>query len=294
MKLLKTLLIIIVFGYSLSMSANANSSKNKMPFLASFSGSLQKGLLSNNQIEIIKSVMDQQKFQNIYWPVYNLMNNLAYFEATENLDQQGVSTNVYQSNLFVPDEKTKRIIRNAKYPSLSPNGRLLAFYRHPNQLWVYNFKDKIEKKIIDNIMKIQPCVWISNDSLLFYDMSNKMIQFNLLTEEKQETGQVNIIPGALSPDQKIVLCGSSDGKRVFSYSPISKKINLLKENKYCSIGSSFIWLADGSGFLFTQQVWSNILKFNESRDLFVYVFNGGETHLLNKIALFGGVSFQHE
>jgi len=42
--------------------------------------------------------------------------------------------------------------------------------------------------------------------------------------------------------------------------------------------------------LFTMQTWSNILRLNESRDLFIYgIKKSNESFIFPKIALFGGI-----
>jgi hypothetical protein len=258
-------------------------------FLASFSGALERFTLERGKIRTAENILNSNRWSHVYWPSYDEEKDLIYFVAKDSHDQE-LRTNIYRFSFLSQNKEPIRLIINARHPSLSPDNNLMAFYRHPNQLWIQRLEEINERKVASDIANYQPCVWVSNTRLLYVNISNNLILLDLAKGEKQKTGFNSIVPGALSPNGKKVLCGSSDGKKIYYYSPFSNELKLIKENKFRSIGTSFIWLPDGTGFFFTMQKWSNILSFNESRDLFVYTLSDQkETFLVEKIALFGGV-----
>jgi hypothetical protein len=287
-KLRQILSIILV---SFLWPGMINCIENHEQLLASFSGALKKIVLYNNQIKFTERMLDQMVWSYVYWPAYDRETKTVYFSGHENLNVKS-GINIYSINLSTPNNKLEKLIDNADFPALSPDNNQLAFYRHPNQLWIKNL-DSTEvkaKKIIDDMANFQPCVWFSNNQLIYINLTKKLVIFNLLSGMRQETGYDDIIPGSLSPEGDVILCGATDGKKIFLYFPLSNQVKLIKENKFRSLGTSFIWLSDGNHFLFTMQPWSRILTLDESHDLFLSTLNGKETHLKDKIALFGGIS----
>lgn len=284
----RVLSVFLIIGFLLKMPVYANNTMKHEQFVASFSGALQKCILQRDKIRIDRDILNNAKWSHVYWPSYDEAKESIYFVAKDRLDQDA-SANIYSISLLALNQEPKKLIDNARYPSLSPSNNLLAFYRHPNQLWIQNLENMNAQKAVSDIVNYQPCVWVSNTHLLYIDLDNELISLDVPKGERQKTGYSAIVPGALSPDGKRVLCGSSDGMKIYFYFPLSNKIELIKESKFRSMGTSFIWLPDGSGFLFTMQTWSNILRLNESRDLFLYMLSEKEeTLLLGKIALFGG------
>lgn len=270
------------------MPVIADDTVKNEQFLASFSGALHKYTLERREIIAAEKILNNDRWSHVYWPSYDEEKDLIYFVAQDSHDIKS-RTNIYRICLLSLDQEPIKLIVNARHPSISPDNNTMAFYRHPNQLWIQRLEKMNGKKVVSDIVNYQPCVWVSNTHLLYANLSNNLVSLDLNKGKKQETGYSHIVPGALSPDGKKVLCGSSDGKKIYFYSPVSNELTLIKENKFRSIGTSFIWLPDGDGFLFTMQTWSNILRFNESRDLFLYEFSEQkETLLLDKTALFGG------
>jgi hypothetical protein len=277
---------IIVFFFKMSIYANDTMKHESL--VASFSGVLQKCILKEDRISIAGKILNNDSWSHVYWPSYDEEKESIYFVAKSKLVPDA-NPNIYSISLLALNQEPKKLIDNARFPSLSPNNNILAFYRHPNQLWIQILKNMNPQKVAIDFANYQPCVWVSNTHLLYIDSNNQLVMFDVSKGEKQKTGYSGIIPGALSPDGKKVLCGSTDGMKIYFYFPLSNNIKPIKESKFRSMGTSFIWLPDGSGFLFTRQTWSNIVRFNESRDLFLYILNGrDETLLLEKTALFGG------
>lgn len=288
MNLWHVLSIFLIIVFLFKMPVYANDTMKHEPFLASFSGVLHKCILQRDKISIAGDILNNDKWSHVYWPSYDEAKKSIYFVAKDGLDQDA-DANIYSISLLPLSQKPKKLIDNARHPSLSPKKNLLAFYRHPNQLWIQNLKNMNAQNFASDIANYQPCVWVSNTHLLYIDLNNELVLLDVPNGEKQKVGYSSIVPGVLSPDGKKVLCGSSDGMKIYFYFPLSNTIELIKENKLRSMGTSFIWLPDGSGFLFTMQTWSNILRLNESRGLFLYTLSEGkETLLLDKIDIFGG------
>jgi WD40 repeat protein len=144
-------------------------------------------------------------------------------------------------------------------------------------------------KLVDNISDYQPTVWISDRSLLYTDMNNHLMKYDVISNKTEDTSYDYGIPAALSPDGSQVLCGSYDGKKIYIYTIKTNEIKLLKKTNLCSMGSSFVWRNDGKSFLYTRQTLGNIIKLNEISSLFLYSLDGKEKKLIDKFSLFGGV-----
>jgi hypothetical protein len=288
MKSWRVLPVFFIIGFLLKIPVIADDTMKNEQFVASFSGALQKCTLQRGKISTAENILNHDKWSYVYWPSYDKVKETIYFVAKSILDQ-GADPNIYSISLLASNQEPRKMIDNARHPSLSPNNSLLAFYRHPNQLWIQSLVDMNAQKAVSDFANYQPCVWVSNTHLLYIDLANEMVFLDASKNEKHKTGYNGIVPGALSPDGKKVLCASSDGMKLYFYFLLSNELKLIKESKFRSMGTSFIWLPDGRGFLFTMQTWSNILRFNESSDLFLYMLSEKEeTLLLGKTALFGG------
>ena len=289
MKIFRVISILIFIVLIVKVPIFANDTIIHKEFFSSFSGVLQRCIFQDGKISKADNILNNDRWAHAYWPSYDKAKKNIYFFAKDSLEREN-SAGLYSLSLFALNQEPEKLLNNVRHPSLSTDNITLAFYQHPNQLWIQILGEIHGKRIVSDMVNYQPCVWISGTHLLYIDLSNNLVLLDSTNGEKIITGHKSIVPGALSPDCEKVLCGSSDGKKIYIYSPLSNELKLLKENKLQSIGTSFIWLPDGTGFLFTMQTWSNILKFNESRDLFLYTLSDHEeTFLLKKIALFGGV-----
>ncbi|BBO67242.1 hypothetical protein DSCA_11720 [Desulfosarcina alkanivorans] len=137
-------------------------------------------------------------------------NEMIYFEA-ENKNW-GPSRQTFFIELNDKAKNPKQIVEGRR-PSISPNGNLLSFYRHPNELWILEINKQKKFRIVSDFSDYQPAVWISDRSLLYTDKNNHLTKFDVISKKKKDIGYDNVIPSALSPDEKHVLCGSWDGKK---------------------------------------------------------------------------------
>jgi WD40 repeat protein len=242
--------------------------------------------LKDGKIRGLNSLLPDDKWSNAYWPCYDKGNKIIYFEA-ENKDFK-ISRQIFYIDLDDKTENPRKVVVGRR-PSISPNGHLLAFYRHPNELWVLEINSQKKMRIVCDISDYQPTVWISEKSLLYADKNNHLMKLDVISKKTEYTSYDYVIPAALSPDGSQVLCGSYDGKKIFLYTIKTNKIKILKKTNIISMGSSFVWRNDGQSFFYTRQTFGNIMKFNEIRSLFLYSLDGKEQKLIDRYSLFGGV-----
>ena len=284
---------LIIFGLFLLLPKVilAGDYMLKEKYIIADGSTLIMGSLENGHLSSIVKILDCNKWSYICWPSYNLKNGNIYFEA---IGQDEVRTTyIYSINPSLKKLQPQKILKGRK-PSLSPDGSLLAYYRHPNQLWILNIKDRENKLMATDIPNRRPAVWISQYRLLYNNLEDMLIILDTSTGKKKLTGYDGIVAGALSPDGKKVLCVDAGGRKVFLYFIETNELSLLKKSKYLSIGSSFVWSADGNSFLYTRQTWANQMKLLEGKDMFYYTIDGKERRVLSNIALFGGFALPIE
>jgi hypothetical protein len=226
------------------------------------------------------------QISNFEWPNYNRVTQDIYFGGlSENPSRR---TNFIYKYNHDGNPEVEQLVEGL-LPSLSIDGKWLAYYRHPNQLWLLDLEKRHTTRIADDIAKGQPPVWISENRILYESETYQLIALDIPTGEKRRTGYEKITPGSLSPDGKTVLCSNFNGDKIILYSVDANTIETIKASRFLSIGSSFIWRPDGKSFLYTRQTWSNILKFLEMRDLFLFsIDKRAEKHLAVGMRLFGG------
>jgi hypothetical protein len=242
--------------------------------------------LKDGKIRGLNSWLPDDKWSNAYWPCYDKANKIIYFEA-ENRNL-GPSRQIFFTKTDDKAKNPKKAV-GGRRPSISPNGNLLSFYRHPNALWILELNKQEKFRIVNDISDYQPAVWISDRSLLYTDKNNHLMKLDVISKKAEITNFDYIIPAVLSPDGNRVLCGSYDGKKIYLYTIKTNKIKLLKKTNLFSMGSSFVWCNDGKSFLYTRQTLRNLLKLNEISSLFLYSFDRKEQKLIDKYSLFGGV-----
>jgi len=259
----------------------------KENFIISPGGVLIEYVLENGSIKGSGSLPESKQWSDSYWPSYDRKNGLIYFEAEHK--GSGWSRQIF---FIAIDDKKMNPIRvvEGRQPSISLDGSMLAYSRHPNQLWLFDIKSKESKKAASDILAAQPVVWISSKDLLYSDLNNNLVRYDIGAGKADKTGHDHVIPGALSPGENRVLCGSYDGSKILMYTINTNKIEVLKKSILFSMGSSFVWSRNGKYFLYTKQTLSNLIRLNESRSLYRYAFGGEETLLIDKFSLFGGFS----
>ena len=278
------ILFLILYILSIQPAVSSENMDSEL-FVMSPGNKMILYRLKDGKIRGLNSLLPDNKWSNAYWPCYDKANNLIYFEA-ENKNY-GLSRLTFCIELDEKPKTPKKVVEGRR-PSISPNGNLLSFYRHPNELWILEINNQKKMRIVSDISDYQPAVWISDQSLLYTDKNNHLMKLDIISKKAERTNYDYIVPAALSPDGNRVLCGSYDGKKIFLYTIKNSKIELIKKTTIFSMGSSFVWRIDGQSFLYTRQTFSNIMKFNEIQSLFLYPSNGKEQKLIDKYSLFGG------
>ena len=241
--------------------------------------------LKDGKIRGLNSLLPNDKWSNAYWPSYDKANRIIYFEAENRI--YGPSRQTFCIELNDTTKNPQKVVEGRR-PSISPNGNFLSFYLHPNELWMLEINTQKKMKLVDNISDYQPTVWISDRSLLYTDMNNHLMKYDVISNKTEDTSYDYAIPAALSPDGSQVLCGSYDGKKISLYKIKTNKLMVLKKTYLVSMGSSFVWRNDGKSFLYTRQTFGKIIKLNEIPSLFLYALNGKEQKLIDDYSLFGG------
>jgi len=221
----------------------------------------------------------------VLYPCLNAQKDELFFEAQDS--KETTPPWIYSINILETKHQPKKIVEG-QAPSINTNGSMLAYYRHPNELWVFALETGERRKIANDIADNYPAVWYSENDLLYSTKENRLVTINSTIGVKKYTGIEGVAPSALSHKKGKVLC-SSDARKIYLYSPDINKLEVIKESSF-SIGSSFVWSPGGDSFLYTRQTFFKQLQLNEGHDLFLYSLkNGKEKKILEDVALFGGV-----
>jgi Tol biopolymer transport system component len=246
-------------------------------------------ILENGDIKGIRSLLEGKKWSSAYWPSYSKKNGAVFFEA-ENSDY-GLSRQIFYTKALEKNQGPTKVIKGRR-PSVSLNGRFLAYYIHPNELWVLDLELKTKMNLVRDMADFQPAVWISNSYILYTNSQIHLMKLDTVSGKAEDTGYNNIFPSALSPDGDRVLCVSDNGRQILLYTIDSNKMDSVKKTNLLSMGSSFVWSHNGKSFLYTRQTLSKVIKFNEMHSLFLYSLDGNEKRLADKFSLFGGFSIK--
>lgn len=232
------------------------------------------------------SLLPRERWGSLNWPCYNDNADIMYLEA--NREPFGGSSHIISTTLLTSTHQPI-ILTMGKMPSLCPNGEFVAFYRHPNQLWIFEVKTKDSKLLISDIIDIQPAVWISNRHLLYTNTKRNMLILDIISGNITNTGHQDIIPSVLSPSGTHILCGNYNGDKIFLYTPKDNTLKLLKNSKILSLGTSFVWFPSEQAFLYSRQsFWNNLIKFKEGQNLYIHPFDKKEKKLADQCYLTGG------
>ncbi len=260
---------------------------NCTELILSNGSSLYKHLISNKEISDSTLLFGGQKWNYVVWPSYDKTNNLIYFEARNS--DYGNENYIFSVDVSSLPYAVNKVTKGY-FPAISLNGEFLSYYRHPNQLWIKHIKNHKEHLLVKDFARYQPVVWISNKHILYSDTENKLVKFDVTSGNIDLTGHSFTIPGALSPTREYVLCGGYYGNNIYSYNIKTNEISNIKYSSIFSLGSSFIFVNNTENFIYTRQTFSNIIKLNETKGLFLRTKDGEEQEILDTFSLFGGIS----
>lgn len=272
-------------AFSFAYAGQGISNSN---YILSESGTLK--LMSFNEGNIVdaRSLIHDKYLTNSYWPCIDIKSNQLYFEYYGDSNHTPM---IYSLDLNDVNRQAKKLYEG-RFPSLSPNGHMLSYYVHPNKLFVVTLGEESSiKQVSTEIPNGAPAVWISNNKLIYMNLNKRLIVLDVSTGENIDTGHSEVIPGStISSDGDRVICGSYDGKKIFIYHASTNELDILLNNHVLSIGAISVWSQGEKGFYYTRQTLNNILKIDESQELFFYsIAKNKEVPMQKKMALFGGV-----
>ncbi len=278
---MSTVLIVLVH----CTIASAGEAVKREIYALSNRSTMDRYVLQNGTVESVRNIVDPKVWHNAGWPSLNRATSDVYFEA-----DTGRQIDIFKINLNRGEMPQK--ITTGRAPSLSPDGGHLVFYRHPGQLWLLHLEGKESRLIDTDAVKNEPVVWVSNRKFLYRSNEDRLLTFDVASMEKNWTGHMGVIPSALSPDGRTVLCGGSDARKVYLYTFDTNRLALIRKTRSLFIGSTFVWSLDGKSFLYERQTWANQIRLNESTDLFLCTLDGDEKIVVKRMALFGGFALQ--
>jgi hypothetical protein len=129
---------------------NMNDPNNGRYFFINWRWLLSK----EGKIRTAENILNSNRWSHVYWPSYDKEKDLIYFVAQDSHDIKS-RTNIYRICLLSLDQEPIKLIVNARHPSISPDNNTMAFYRHPNQLWIQRLEGMNEKKVVSDIVNYQ-------------------------------------------------------------------------------------------------------------------------------------------
>ncbi len=255
-------------------------------FLLTIDGYLGRYEIIDGQLKQVEIILQDSDIYSVYWPSTTDRDGVLYFESR--YSSSSIPT-IFSYDIKSKGSKIIKIIEG-RFPSVSPDGRFLTYYSHPNSLYFINMMNKSTNKVSSDFLKYRPAVWASSKKIIYTNNQKEMLTFDINTKKASKTGHKSIIPVVMSPDYQNILCISYNGKKILQYNLRENDLKVFKEMKYLKFGGSFVWDQDGSGFLFSRQTWPSQLRLRETHDLFFYSVGGNEFHLMNNKSLAGGIS----
>ena len=276
--------LLALLGILQMPSAAATTSER---YLLAIGGELGVYAIRDGAMVLERRVLDAQ-WGDVAAPNVHPTNGTVYFEAkaTRRLG----SAKIYSLRSLDSSDAPQEVVEG-RSPSLSPDGKKIAFYRHPDQLWLMSLIDHSQEKLADDMARyFRQVVWISSSELLFRDTGDRLMLLNTVSMDRKDTGHRGLVPAALSPDRKRVLCGTSVGRRIVLYSIEDGAVKTLVEKVAFSVGPSPVWSLNGDSFLYTRQRLRSYLRLSEGEDLALRSMGGKERFVMSEAALFGGVA----
>lgn len=272
---------VILISLILCSSINDGLCGDK--YILSYSGNLYEIAVDGTHIGDKHKLIISDKIHNLMWPSYSYVDDSIYFEARSN--------NTYEYGIYKYSTKEKTILEitnEGSQPAISPNGRLLAYYKHPNQLCIYDVITKTVTRHVQGLSNHDPPVWIGDDLIIYKNTNYDLILYNLTDDHHIYTGYSKVTPGAVSRDKQLVLLSSYDGHSIFTYDVRTNTLKEIYKTRFLSMGKSFVWSANNSGFFYARQTLLSQLRLSESTDLFYRELTGKEISIENNVAFSGG------
>ena len=159
--------------------------------------------------------------------------------------------------------------------SLSLDEQWFAYFRggqwrsthtkeEPAQLVIRKVSDGQEEVIADDVSPYADrLVWLSNEELIYKNLSRETVQLNINTKEKRKLpigGKVSF--GPLSPDRRFLLCDDylAGGRSVYLFDILKHSLEPIVHFWFpfhFLIQDVNFWAPDGKSFIYTRHDWTN-------------------------------------
>lgn len=254
-------------------------------YILSYSGDLYEVVVSEMNIIEKRRLIVSDKVIHIDWPSYNSVDGNIYFDA--------LSIGTYKHGIYKYDNKSgslSLITGEGSHPAISPNGRLLTYYKHPNKLCVYDVITNKVIRYVDGLTNYNPPVWISDDLIIYSNTNSELTIYDLTSDRRIYTGYNKVVPSASFKDRQMVLAVGYDGRSISMYDVRTNTLSLIYKTKFSSISSSLVLSIDGSGYFYARQTLFSLLRLSELPDLLYRDFSGREISVDGNITFAGGYS----
>ena len=307
-----TALLISFTGIILAMGKGMTQSKLSGPsgvLYFSTGASIDKlDLETKKRKEIIPWLDREGRYEsNSTYPVYSPKEKKMYFFRSYvwPVRRQLVTFDLKTQK----EEEIQELDHYIQALSLSPDGQWFAYLLGglitdptgeraepgPKQLVVRNPRSGEERVAVEGVNPyFASPLWASNEALLYWNVSGRIIRLNIVNQEKKDMGFKGLEPCAISPDRRTVIVIERRGDfdtAIYLLDLEQGKLEFVKRKRISqfSLRGSFIWAPDGKSFVYTRQSWSNHLPFHEVGNLYWYdLATGRETKLANTVSLFSG------
>lgn len=305
-KIVISAVIIIVIGVIMaSADQELEISKPKGVLFYSSGANLYKYDFNSGEEQVLfdqrKGLASQKEISSVDWPSYLKSKNKIILEG------YGFT---YQSRIFECDLNGNNWIeyenpKNLHTLSISPDGTKIVFGRfikspdtskivlpkdYRYQLVIKEYADLNknggEQVVVEDFCGYPPCVWESNDVILYSDSNWNTIRFDLKSEEKKVVLK-GLAPIGVSKDRELLFCSDSSSERIY----LVKKgdyIPILLKKFNSSISWQIILSPDNRYFVFTK---TRIFSLSEKKDTWLYDLKKGKERLLIKEASIAGGGF---
>ncbi len=235
-----------------------------------------------------------KKITQLTYSAYLRGKRKILFIGLKNLSER----HIFESDLNLRNWKEYATTENIGDMSLSPDEKVIAFYRHPNKAIIKKYAD-LEKEGCERIVATDASarpIWVSNSELVYYSKAKNIVKLDV-DSGVQLTLAKDVFPESVSPDGKYMLCSKKDS--IYLYDVSHLQLRLLKKGGGLYNSSPDIWSWGGRYFLYSKyqkvKLTFNLFKYMndliaERQDVWVHCIATGadEKILENEKAPFGG------
>ncbi len=138
-----------------------------------------------------------------------------------------------------------------------------------------------------------PAVWISDTKLMYITEYLQVRVLDVVSHKISGSWPDGILPTALSPDGKTVLCTTRDPSSISLYGTDGRRVDTIKKSAiFFDCHLFFVWSSDGRSFIYTRR--RNTFSFTiADAPVDAYMFNldtRQEKRIMSNVNFWGGFS----